>query len=76
MMAIALIIVMVSFFPVKLFSSGLAPQKVFLFKFGGLNFCEVDQSTDQITMMPFAFEVEFFTSMSFLPMFDGHRSEV
>ena len=51
MMAIAMITVMVSFFPGKLFSSGLAPQKVFLFKFGGLNFCELDQSTDQITVM-------------------------
>ena len=64
MMAIAMITVMVSFFPCKLFSSGLAPQKVFLFKFCGLNFCELDQSTDQITMMSFAFEVEFFTSVS------------
>ena len=70
MMAIAVITVMVSLLFGKLFSSGLAPQKQLLFKFGELNLCELDQSTDQITMMSFAFEVVFFTSMStFCPCF-------
>ena len=63
-MAITKIILMGSLLFGKLFSKGFAPQKRFLFKFGGLNLCELDKSTDQITMMSFAFEVEFFTSVS------------
>ena len=64
MMAITKITLMGSLLFGKLFSKGFAPQNRFLFKFGGLNLCELDQSTDQITMMSFAFEVEFFTSVS------------
>ena len=63
-MAITKITLMGSLLFGKLFSKGFAPQKRFLFKFGGLNLCELDQSTDQITMMSFPFEVEFFTSVS------------
>ena len=63
-MAITKITLMGSLLFGKLFSKGFAPQNRFLFKFGGLNLCELDQSTDQIRMMSFAFEVEFFTSVS------------
>ena len=63
-MAISMITLMVSFFLSKLFSSELAPKELFLFKFGALDPCKLDQSADQITMKPFAFEVVFYISMS------------
>ena len=55
MMAIGMVNVMVSFLLSKLFSNDLAPQELFLFKFGVLDPCELDQQAEQITMKPFAF---------------------
>ena len=69
--------VMVSFLLSKLFSNELAPQELFLFKFGALYPCERDQQADQITMKPFAFlSGILYLHVYLLSIFHGNSSEV